>query len=94
VDSEATVALITKSFDALKTNPKIERAEALRRAMAALISGGVRTAHASAWAPFVVAGEARIGKMISSHPSFPTSIWFDSHPLQCCTTTLSLRSEN
>jgi CHAT domain-containing protein len=56
------LALITKSFDALKTNPKIDRAEALRRAMAVLISGGVRTAHASAWVLFVVVGEAGSGR--------------------------------
>jgi len=57
VDSQATVELITKSFDALKADPRIGRAEALRRAMATLIAGGGRTAHPSAWAPFVVVGE-------------------------------------
>ena len=57
VDSKATVALITKSFDALKADPKIGRAEALRRAMTTLIAAGGRTAHPSAWAPFVVVGE-------------------------------------
>jgi CHAT domain-containing protein/tetratricopeptide (TPR) repeat protein len=62
VDSDATVALITKSFDALKTNPKIGRAEALRRAMSALIAGGGRAAHPSAWAPFVVVGEGGTGR--------------------------------
>jgi CHAT domain-containing protein len=62
VDSEATVALITKSFGALKANPKIGRAEALRRAMAALVASGGRTAHPSAWAPFVVVGEGGAGR--------------------------------
>src|SRR5215831_5592733 len=62
VDSEATVALITKSFDALKADSKIGRAEALRRAMAALIASGGRTAHPSAWAPFVVVGEGGAGR--------------------------------
>jgi len=47
VDSEATVALITKSFDGKQADPKMGRAEPLRRAMKALITGGVRTAHAS-----------------------------------------------
>jgi CHAT domain-containing protein len=61
VDSDVTVALITKSFDALKTDPKIGRAEALRRAISALIAGG-RTAHPSAWAPFVVVGEGGSGR--------------------------------
>jgi CHAT domain-containing protein len=62
VDSQATVSLITKSFDALKADPKIGRAEALRRAMQALIAGGGRTAHPSAWAPFVVVGEGGTGR--------------------------------
>jgi CHAT domain-containing protein len=57
VDSKATVALITKSFDALKADPKIGRAEALRRAMASLVAARGWTAHPSAWAPFVVVGE-------------------------------------
>ena len=60
VDSEATVALITKSFDALKADPKMGRAE--RRSMAALIAAGGRTAHPSAWAPFVVVGEGGAGR--------------------------------
>jgi CHAT domain-containing protein len=62
VDSEATVALITKSFDGMKADTKIGRAEALRRAMSALIAGGGRTAHPSAWAPFVVVGEGGAGR--------------------------------
>jgi CHAT domain-containing protein len=41
VDNAAIVALITKYSDALKTDPKIGRAEALRRTMAAWIAGGV-----------------------------------------------------
>jgi CHAT domain-containing protein/tetratricopeptide (TPR) repeat protein len=57
VDSEATVALVTKSFDALQADPKIGRAEALRRATSQLIEGGGRTAHPANWAPFVVVGE-------------------------------------
>jgi CHAT domain-containing protein/Tfp pilus assembly protein PilF len=57
VDSEATVALVTRSFDALRADPKIGRAEALRRAMTALVKVGGRTAHPANWAPFVVVGE-------------------------------------
>jgi CHAT domain-containing protein len=38
----------------------IGRAEALRRAMLALIdTGSARDAHPATWAPFVVVGEAR-----------------------------------
>jgi CHAT domain-containing protein/tetratricopeptide (TPR) repeat protein len=57
VDSQATVALITRAFEAYQANPKTGRAEALRRAMAALIKAGGRTAHPEYWAPFVVVGE-------------------------------------
>jgi hypothetical protein len=34
--------------------------------MAALIAVGGRTAHPSAWAPFVVVGEGGVGKMIAT----------------------------
>jgi CHAT domain-containing protein len=57
VDSDATVALITNAFDAYKADNKTGRAEALRRAMTALIKTGGRSAHPSYWAPFVVVGE-------------------------------------
>ena len=56
VDSDATVKLITGAFDALKADPKIGRAEALRRSMAAMIEQPA-FAHPSAWAPFAVIGE-------------------------------------
>jgi CHAT domain-containing protein/tetratricopeptide (TPR) repeat protein len=62
VDSKAAVSLITKSFDALKTDARIGRAEAVRRAMQQLIAGGDRTAHPSLWAPFVVVGEGGVGR--------------------------------
>ena len=57
VDSYATVALITKAFDALKRDPKIRRAGALRQAMLSLITEGKDTWHPSQWAPFVIVGE-------------------------------------
>jgi hypothetical protein len=57
VESDSTVALVTGSFVELKRAPGIGRAEALRRAMLALIARGGRTAHPSSWAPFVVVGE-------------------------------------
>ena len=63
VDSEATVALITNAFGALKADPKVGRAEALRRAMLAMIDGNdAKQAHPSFWAPFVVVGEGGIGR--------------------------------
>jgi CHAT domain-containing protein/tetratricopeptide (TPR) repeat protein len=57
VNSEATVQLITRAFDELKADPKIGRAEALRRSMLALIGAGGGYAHPANWAPFVVVGE-------------------------------------
>jgi CHAT domain-containing protein len=57
VNSEATVRLITRSFDELKAHPKIGRAESLRRAMLSLIEQGGGYAHPANWAPFVVVGE-------------------------------------
>ena len=59
VDSDATVSLITRAFDALKVDPKIGRAEAMRRAMTGMIAEGGRMAHPANWAPFVVVGGER-----------------------------------
>jgi CHAT domain-containing protein/Tfp pilus assembly protein PilF len=58
VNSNAAVKLTTKAFAALKTNPKIGRAEALRRSMAELIRhGSAEEVHPANWAPFVLVGE-------------------------------------
>jgi CHAT domain-containing protein/Tfp pilus assembly protein PilF len=57
VDSQATVTLVTKAFDEIKSNSRIGRAEALRRSMLALIASGGSNAHPANWAPFVVVGE-------------------------------------
>jgi CHAT domain-containing protein/tetratricopeptide (TPR) repeat protein len=58
VASEPTVKLITKAVDELKHDPKIGRAEALRRSMLAAFSDGKDgEAHPSVWAPFVLVGE-------------------------------------
>lgn len=57
VNSEATVGLIVRTFDELKGERRVGRAEALRRSMMALISAGEDSAHPANWAPFVVVGE-------------------------------------
>ena len=57
VNSDATVKLITKAFEELKADPRIGRAEALRRSTLALIAAGEGYAHPANWAPFVVVGE-------------------------------------
>lgn len=58
VDSEATVTLITTAMRALAKDPRVGRAEAVRRAMLAMIDHGegAETQPAS-WAPFIVVGE-------------------------------------
>ena len=58
VDSAATVKLITSAVGAITRDAKIGRAEALRRAMLALIDKGEpKEAHPAYWAPFIVVGE-------------------------------------
>jgi CHAT domain-containing protein len=57
VDSGATVKLITTAVHEMARDPKLGRAEALRRAMLALIDKGGAQAHPAYWAPFVVVGE-------------------------------------
>jgi hypothetical protein len=58
VDSAATVKLITSAVGATTHDKTLGRAEALRRAMLAMIDKGeARQAHPAYWAPFVVVGE-------------------------------------
>ena len=58
VDSDATVKLITSAVGAISRDKNVGRAEALRRAMLAMIdTGKSHEAHPAFWAPFVVVGE-------------------------------------
>lgn len=58
VDSDATVKLVTRAAAEMAGDRTVGRAEAMRRAMAALIeSGAAHEAHPAYWAPFVVVGE-------------------------------------
>jgi CHAT domain-containing protein len=59
VDSEATVALMTGVFDALKRNPHLSHAEALRSSMSRMIDHPAKPewAQPKFWAPFIVVGE-------------------------------------
>jgi CHAT domain-containing protein len=57
INSDAAVALTTGAFSALKAEPGIGRAEALRRSQLALIAKGGMNAHPSNWAPLVLVGE-------------------------------------
>jgi CHAT domain-containing protein/Tfp pilus assembly protein PilF len=59
VDSESAVRLTTSTFDALKKDPAIGRAEALRRAMLAMIEDPSNSwnAYPDYWGPFSIVGE-------------------------------------
>jgi len=58
VDSAATVKLITGAVSEIARDKRVGRAEALRRAMLALIDNGKpEEAHPAYWAPFVLVGE-------------------------------------
>ena len=59
VDSESTVALMTGLFDAVKSNPHLSHAEALRLSMLQMIDHPSKPewAQPKFWAPFVVVGE-------------------------------------
>ncbi len=59
VDSESTVALMTGLFDALKENPQLTHAEALRQSMLKMIGNPLKPewAQPKYWAPFIVVGE-------------------------------------
>ncbi len=58
VDSEATVKLVTRAMREMTGDTSVGRAEALRRAMLAMIDKGKPLeAHPAFWAPFIVVGE-------------------------------------
>ncbi len=58
VNSDATVKLITGAMREMASDPKVGRAEALRRSMLALIDEcDAQEAHPANWAPFIVVGE-------------------------------------
>jgi CHAT domain-containing protein len=65
VASEATVKLTTGLIQTNASDPGVGRAEALRRAMLAMIddpSDGAERAHPFFWAPFILAGEGSAGR--------------------------------
>jgi CHAT domain-containing protein len=59
VDSDSTVVLMDGLFDALKANPHLSHAEALRLSMLQMIDNSSKPdwAQPKFWAPFIVVGE-------------------------------------
>jgi CHAT domain-containing protein/Tfp pilus assembly protein PilF len=59
VDSNAAMRLTTSTFDIMKKDPTLGRAEALRRSMLAYMNDATNplNAYRALWAPFVVVGE-------------------------------------
>ena len=59
VDSEAATRLTVATFDRLKSNPKIGRAEALRQAMLGYLNDASKpqNAYPAFWGPFALIGE-------------------------------------
>jgi CHAT domain-containing protein len=59
VDSNAATRLTTSTFDILKADPSLGRAEALRRAMRAYLgdASDAKNAYPAFWAPFEIVGE-------------------------------------
>lgn len=59
VESSAAMRLTTSTFDIMKKDPTLGRAEALRRAMLGYLNdtSNTRNAYPAYWAPFVVVGE-------------------------------------
>jgi hypothetical protein len=84
VDSNATVALITKTFAALQADQRITRAEALRRSMLALIDTGGANAHPRVWAPFVVVGEGWATGSQKDVATGPDGTWMVSVKAESC----------
>jgi tetratricopeptide (TPR) repeat protein/CHAT domain-containing protein len=61
VFSDATVKLVTSGIRTMVADDRVGRAEAMRKAMLAMIeSGAPHQAHPSYWAPFVVVGEGSV----------------------------------
>jgi CHAT domain-containing protein len=59
VDSEAATRLTTSTFEILKSDPKLGRADALRRAMLGYLNdhSSPKNAYPAFWGPFVIVGE-------------------------------------
>jgi CHAT domain-containing protein len=59
VESDSATRLTTKTFDIIKSDPKLGRAEALRRAMLDYLNDRPepRNAYPAYWGPFSIVGE-------------------------------------
>ena len=89
--------LTTRAFAELSANPRIGRAEALRRSMAELITNGAPyEAHPAIWAPFVVVGEGAVDPSVplsssAVHDLFVVHVASDRSRVQALTTFAKLQ---
>ena len=57
IESDAAVKLTTGAFSAMENNPRLSQAEAMRTAMAALVSDQTVSPHPATWAAFALIGD-------------------------------------
>jgi len=71
VDSAAATRLTVATFDRLKSDPKLGRAEALRQAMLGYLNdaSSPRNAYPAVWGPFALIGEGAARQVGSVHRS-------------------------
>jgi hypothetical protein len=85
VDSEAATRLTTSTFDFAQNEPKLGRAEVLRRSMLTYLddASSPRNAHPAIWAPFALIGEgaARWSSAVLCVATALSGVWLRDHRL-------------
>lgn len=57
IESDAAVKLTTGAFSAMENNPRLSQAEAMRTAMAALVTDQSLSPQPATWAAFALIGD-------------------------------------